>query len=204
MPIRLVLANLAVKWGGEFEPIAECLTKAGQPEAHAYHALLNFGCSLLGRHGDWMYLKCGTMPVKLLLINSNTIAHGLNAVDVEELTGGRSYALIHIPGAVTITVYGNELISVNGMSLEGVRIWTGMVGAFGITLRGSGGTVDLTYVTYDGGVQRRIGVRRLGISEFSLSSWEFRAFEDALSGQESRIEGLLTGARLLLGGALKC
>jgi hypothetical protein len=90
------------------------------------------------------------------------------------------------------------------MSLEGVRVWTGAVGAFGITLRGSGGTVDLTYITYDGGVQRRIGVRRLGVSEFSLSSWEFRAFEDALSGEVNRIEGLLTGARLLLGGALKC
>jgi hypothetical protein len=199
-----VLANLAVKWGREFEPVAECLTKAGQPEAHAYHALLDFGCGLIGRHGEWVFLKCGGMTVKLLLINSNTIAHGLNAVDVEGLTGGRSYALIHIPGAVTITVYGSELISINGMSLEGVRVWTGAVGAFGITLRGSSGTVDLTYITYDGVVQRRIGVRHFGISEFSLSSWEFRAFEDALSGQEPRIEGLLTGARLLLGGALKC
>ena len=199
-----MIANLAVKWGREFEPITECLTGAGQPEAHAYHALLNFGCSLIGRHGEWVYLKCGTMPIKLLLINSNTITHGLNAIDVEELTGGRSYALIHIPGAVTITVYGNELISINGMSLDGVRVWTGAVGAFGITLRGSSGTVDLTYITYDGGVQRRIGVRRFGVSEVSLSSWEFRAFEDALSGQEPRIEGVLTGARLLLGGALKC
>ena len=204
MPIRLVIANLAVKWGREFEPITECLGRAGQPEAHAYHALLNFGCSLIGRHGEWVYLKCGGMTVKLLLINSNTIAHGLSAVDVEELTGGRSYALIHIPGAVTITVYGSELVSVSGMSLEGVRVWTGAVGAFGITLRNNSGIVDLTYIIYDGGVQRRIGVRRFGISEFSLSSWEFRAFEDALSGQESRIEGVLTGARLLLGGALKC
>jgi hypothetical protein len=199
-----VLASLAVKWGREFDPIAECLGRAGQPEAHAYHALLDFGCSLIGRHGEWVFLKCGGMTVKLLLINSNTIAHGLNAVDVEELTGGRSYALIHIPGAVTITVYGNELISINGMSLEGVRVWTGAVGAFSITLRGSGGTVDLTYITYDGAVQRRIGVRRFGVSEVSLSTWEFRAFEDALSKQASRIEGLLTGARLLLGGAFRC
>jgi hypothetical protein len=199
-----VIANLAVKWSGEFEPVAECLTRAGQPEAHAYHALLDFGCGLIGRHGEWVYLKCGGMTVKLLLINTNTITHGLNAIDVEELTGGRSYALVHIPGAVTITVYGSELVSVSGMSLEGVRVWTGAVGAFGITLRGSSGTVDLTYITYDGAVQRRIGVRRLGVSEFSLSSWEFRAFEDALSGQESRIEGVLTGARLLLDGALKC
>jgi len=59
MPIRLVIANLAVKWGREFEPITECLTRAGQPEAHAYHALLNFGCSLIGRHADWVFLKCG-------------------------------------------------------------------------------------------------------------------------------------------------
>jgi hypothetical protein len=199
-----VIANLAVKWGGEFEPISECLTKAEQPEAHAYHALLDFGCSLIGRHGDWVFLKCGIMTVKLLLINSNTIAHGLSAVDVEELTGGRSYALIHVPGAVTITVYGSELVSVNGMSLECVRVWTGAVGAFSITLRGNSGIVDLTYITYDGAVQRRIGVRRLGVSEFSLSTWEFRAFEDALSGQAPRIEGGLTGARLLLGGAFKC
>jgi len=62
MPIRLVIANLAVKWGREFEPIAECLTRAGQPEAHAYHALLNFGCSLIGRHGEWVFLKCGGQP----------------------------------------------------------------------------------------------------------------------------------------------
>jgi len=199
-----VLANLAVKWGREFEPIAECLTKAGQPEAHAYHALLTVGCRLIGKHGEWLFLKCGTIPVKLLLTNSNTITHGLNAVDVEELTGGRSYALIHIPGAVAITVYGGELISVNGMSLEGVRVWTGAVGAFGITLRGDNGTVDLTYITYDGSVQRRIGVRRFGVSEFSLSTWEFRAFEDALSEQAPRIEGVLTNARVLLGGAFKC
>jgi hypothetical protein len=59
-------------------------------------------------------------------------------------------------------------------------------------------------MTYDGVVQRRIGVRRFGISEVSLSTWEFRAFEKALSGETNRIEGLLTGARLLLGGALKC
>jgi hypothetical protein len=199
-----VLASLAVKWGREFEPIAECLGKAPQPEAYAYHALLDFGCSLIGRHGEWVYLKCGTIPVRLLLINSNTITHGLNAIDVEELTGGRSYALIHIPGALAITVYGSGLISINGMSLEGVRVWTGVVGAFGITLRGNGGTVDLTYITYDGAVQRRIGVRRFGVSELSLSTWEFRVFEDALSGQAPRIEGVLTGARLLLGGALKC
>jgi len=199
-----VLANLAVKWGREFEPITECLGRAEQPEAHAYHTLLDFGCSLIGRHGEWVFLKCGAMPIKLLLINSNTIAHGLSAIDVEELTGGRSYALIRIPGAVAITVYGNELVSVNGMSLEGVRVWTGAVGAFGITLRGNSGTVDLTYITYDGGVQRRIGVRRLGVSEFSLSAWEFRAFEDVLSGQAPRIDGLLTGARVLLGGAFKC
>jgi len=198
-----MLDKLAVKWGGEFEPIAECLTKAEKPEAHAYHALLNFGCSLIGRHSEWVYLKCGTIPVKLLLINSNTITHGLDAIDVEELTGGRSYALIHIPGAVAITVYGGELVNVNGMSLEGVRVWTGAVGAFGITLRGSG-VVDLTYITYDGVVQRRIGVRRFGVSELSLSTWEFRAFEDALNGQASRIEGLLTGARLLLGGVFRC
>jgi len=199
-----MLATLAVKWSREFEPIAECLGNAPQPEAHAYNTLLAVGCRPIGKYGEWLYLKCGTIPVKLLLIDSNTIAHGLSAVDVEELTGGRSYALIHIPGAVAITIYGNELISVNGMSLEGVRVWTGAVGAFGITLRGDNGTVDLTYITYDGAVQRRIGVRHLGVSEFSLSTWEFRAFEDALSGQEPRIEGVLTNARVLLNGALKC
>ena len=183
-----MLATLAVKWSREFEPIAECLGNAPQPEAHAYNTLLAVRCRPIGKYGEWLYLKCGTIPVKLLLIDSNTIAHGLSAVDVEELTGGRSYALVRIPGAVAITVYGNELVSVNGMSLEGVRIWTGAMGAFGITLRNNSG----------------IGVRRFGISEFSLSTWEFKAFEDALSGQEPRIEGVLTGARLLLGGAFKC